>query len=339
MNDGSKKPKGIPVTKKQIMADLRRIGLKRGDHVAVTLSLKSIGFVIGGPNAFIDALLDVVGPEGTIMMNTFTKNFRASAIPIDYVFDKSTTVPATGLVPTVFIKRKGVVRSRHPISSVAAIGKLSEYLTMDHDEKANDHLPYEKLAKIGGKYLAIGLGNRLVAIRHEAQRRADYFDLLPALCGVRYRNAEGETKLFIRNRIPCMRNLHTIVPKIEHKSLLRRGKIGNAPSIFVPADKLIEALSTLLKEKPELTLCDNCFCLYCRNLERKKNLYPKIENPKIFQKSRLVRTVLLFRLKYVLKRYHSISTGNSSLKKPKSNSFVRVAKELVARFIQKILEH
>jgi aminoglycoside 3-N-acetyltransferase len=339
MNEGVKKPKGIPVTKKQIIADLRMIGLKRGDHVAVTLSLRSIGFVIGGPNTLIDAVLDVVGPEGTIMMNTFTKNFRASAIPKDYVFDRSTTIPYTGLVPTVIIKRKGAVRSRHPTCSVTAIGKLSEYLTMDHDEKANDLLPYKKLAEIGGKYLAIGLGNRLVAIRHEAQRRAGYFDSLPAACGVRYKNAEGETKLFIRNRLPCTRNLHKIVPRIEHESLIKRGKIGNAPSIFAPADKLIEALSTILKEKPELSLCDDCFCLYCRDLERRKNLYSKIQNPKIFQKSRLVRIMLRFRHKYVLKRDSSISLVNSSLKKPKSNSFVRVAKKLVASFIQKILEY
>ena len=49
------------VPKQRIVDDLKRIGVTEGDHVAVVLSLKSIGYVVGGPAAFIEALLET-GP-------------------------------------------------------------------------------------------------------------------------------------------------------------------------------------------------------------------------------------------------------------------------------------
>ena len=204
----------IEVTKDQIINDLNRIGVEKGDHVAVTLSFKSIGYVTGGPEAFIDALLETVGSEGTIMMNTYTKSFGVAVIPSDYVYDKATTVPYTGLVPRIIIKRKDVVRSRHPTCSVASIGKMANYLTECHDEKANPFLPYEKLAEIGGKYLAIGIGDRLVGLRHEAQRRAGLF-AVPLYAGVKFKSLDGKIKVFIGISAPCTKKLPELVPRLE----------------------------------------------------------------------------------------------------------------------------
>ena len=45
----------VKVTKKQLIKDLKEIGIKKSDHVGVTLSFKGIGYVMGGPEAFIEA--------------------------------------------------------------------------------------------------------------------------------------------------------------------------------------------------------------------------------------------------------------------------------------------
>ena len=58
----------ILITKERIINDLKRSGVKNGDHLSVALSFNSIGYVDGGPNIFIDALLETVGADGTIMM-------------------------------------------------------------------------------------------------------------------------------------------------------------------------------------------------------------------------------------------------------------------------------
>jgi len=336
MERASKESRNGFLTRKQIERDLKQIGVREGDHLAVSLSFKSMGFISGGPNAFIDALLDVVGPEGTIMVNTFTKLFPASEIPFNYVFDAATTTPYTGIVPRFFLKRKDAVRSKHPVTSVAAIGKLSSYLTEDHDEKAAMFQPYEKLAQIGGKYLAIGLGNRLVAIRHEAQKEAGYFGVLPLICGVRYKDAKGKTELYLANPAPCVKNLHMIVPKIEAAGLITRGKIGNAAAVFASADKLIEALVKILKEEPELSICDDIFCLYCREHERRKNLYQKIKNPKLFQKNWAARKILGVLHKAALIRFNHFSPENPTLKDSDQISVMVTIKNLLKFFIRKI---
>ena len=87
------------------------------------------------------------------MMNAYTKQFHLSKIAsgkVNYVFDYRKTPAWTGIMPETLRKRKGSIRSRHPICSVTAIGKNSRYLTEDHDENSSPYEPYSRLAKIGG---------------------------------------------------------------------------------------------------------------------------------------------------------------------------------------------
>jgi aminoglycoside 3-N-acetyltransferase len=309
----NEKPKqGSEIGKDRIKADLRKIGVAKGSHVAVALSLKSIGHVKGGADTVIDALLEAVGPEGTIMMHTFTGLFAISKIPTDYLFDQSTE-PNTGLVPRNFLKRPETIRSHHPAVSVAAAGKLAKYLTKDHNEHSEPYLPYQKLAQINGKYLAIGIGNRLVGIRHEAQRRAGLW-IVPMLVGTQYLNREGVRALFVWSLPPCVKNAPQLVPLIEEMGIIKRGKIGNAPSIITPAKELIDTMANILKKDPTLNLCNDIFCLQCRELERSMDLYSKIDNPKLFQRNLFTRKLIELRNKMILEKFSYVSYVESSRK-------------------------
>ena len=62
-------------SKEDIVNDLKKIGVKEGDLLNVKVSYKSIGKVEGGVNAVIDALLEAVGPEGTIFSDSFVSAF------------------------------------------------------------------------------------------------------------------------------------------------------------------------------------------------------------------------------------------------------------------------
>lgn len=55
------------IFKTDIVAGLQNLGLRRDDHVIVHSSLKSLGYVEGGPDAVIDAVLETVGPGGTML--------------------------------------------------------------------------------------------------------------------------------------------------------------------------------------------------------------------------------------------------------------------------------
>ncbi|MBN2604118.1 MAG: AAC(3) family N-acetyltransferase [Candidatus Thermoplasmatota archaeon] len=282
------------VSKERLVNDFKRLGLKIGDHIAVSLSFKSIGYVEGGAEAFLDALLEVVGPKGTIMMNTYTFSFYLCKIPNDYIFEIEKTMPYTGLVPYTLTNREGSIRSRHPTNSVVCIGQMARYLTDGHDENSQPFLPYEKLAKINGKYLAIGIGNRLVGLRHEAQRKAGLF-VVPIIQGVKFRDSKGKIKLFVRLGTPCVKNLPVLVPRLECLGALKRGNIGMASAIFGSVDKLVNLMASMLKDDPTLNLCDDWFCYKCRELERRLDLYNRIVSPKLFQRNRFLRTVLSWR--------------------------------------------
>ena len=57
-----------PSTRETIAASLRALGLAAGDNVIVHSSMKSIGWVVGGAPTAVQALIDVVGNEGAIVM-------------------------------------------------------------------------------------------------------------------------------------------------------------------------------------------------------------------------------------------------------------------------------
>ena len=53
-----------------IKAALKEVGVKKGQAIMVHTSLSSLGYVCGGAQSVIEALLESVGEEGTIMMPT-----------------------------------------------------------------------------------------------------------------------------------------------------------------------------------------------------------------------------------------------------------------------------
>jgi aminoglycoside 3-N-acetyltransferase len=315
-------PQPPEISKERIVRDLKRMGIRKGDHLGLGISLKSIGYVKGGPEVLIDALIEAVGIEGTIMMNTYTEFFFPVEVRLgwtDYVFDPDLTKVNTGVVPEIFRQHKESIRSRHPTNSVAALGKFAAYLTEQHDEDANCHFPYARLAEIDGKYLAIGIKENLVGFRHQAQYQAGLLTIVPWRRAVKYKDKDGCIKTFVlEDRPGCIKRLAELVPYLRRKGLVTDGSIGQAKALLVPARESLDIMTHVLKTNPAINLCDDALCLWCREVERRMNLYGSIQNPRYFQKyilgiylialinwlrerdSRLVTKVKLFIKKHLL---------------------------------------
>lgn len=296
------------ISKNHIIRDLNQIGVNKGDHVGLGLSFKSIGHVMGGPEAFIDALLEVVGSEGTIMIPTYTRFYHLSSINSinkNYVFDYRSTPAYTGLVPETLRIREDSIRSKHPTNSISAIGKYAEYLTENHNDKSRAYMPYSKLAEINGKILCIGIGDNLIGIRHEAQDLAGLLKIVPFRYGAKYKDENDGTKIFVRKDIGgCIKKLPELVPILRKKGLVNDGKIGMANSLLIPAKESLEIMTDLLKNNPSLNLCEDIKCLWCRELERRMNLFKEIDNPKFFQKNFIIiNTIAIINWFRLRKRY------------------------------------
>ena len=131
------------ILKDEIIQKLKEVGLKNGDTVMVHTSLGKMGYVCGGAQAVIEALMEVVGDSGTIMMPTQSwKNLDPEtgvhweADQKDWqlirdnwpAYDKNLTPTNTmGAVAEMFRQVPGSVRSDHPARSVCAWGRYAEY--------------------------------------------------------------------------------------------------------------------------------------------------------------------------------------------------------------------
>jgi len=152
------------ITKRQLIADLRRLGLHEGMDVMVHSSLSSIGAVSGGADAVVDALLAVVGRSGTLMMPSFNHGMAK-------VYNPMTTPTTNGAIPDAMWRRPQAVRSMHATHAVAAIGARAEDYCRDHLEIGiwAPESPIGKLVHEGGYLLALGVDHESTTAYHVAE--------------------------------------------------------------------------------------------------------------------------------------------------------------------------
>lgn len=180
------------LVKDDFIQALKHVGVHPGQTVMVHTSLSSLGFVCGGAQTVIEALLECVGDDGTIMMPAQSwKNLDPETgvhweVPEEWwpvirenwpAYNKEITPTNTvGAVAEMFRKWPGTLRSDHPARSVAAWGKHAEYLTRDHDLSNifGDGSPIGKLYELDGDVLLIGVGYDKNTSLHLADVRADY---------------------------------------------------------------------------------------------------------------------------------------------------------------------
>ena len=160
------------VDRARLAADLVALGIARGDSVFVHSSLKSLGFVEGGPAAVWGALLDAVGPGGTLVVPTYHQPggtiYETCKLP-DYIFDPAVHGTGLGALPIAFLKLPGVFRSLHPTHSVSAIGQHAAYITESHHVAPSifgRDSPWERFLRLDGKVLGLGVTMGPVTFYH-----------------------------------------------------------------------------------------------------------------------------------------------------------------------------
>ena len=180
------------VLKNDILEALKQVGVTQGQTIMVHTSLSKLGFVCGGAQIVIEALLESVGENGTIMMPTQSWKNLDPATGVHWeepkewwqairdnwpAYDKDITPTNTmGAVAEMFRKWPNTLRSDHPARSVAANGKYAKYLTESHDISNifGEGSPIGKLYELDGYVLLIGVGYDKNTSIHLADVRAEY---------------------------------------------------------------------------------------------------------------------------------------------------------------------
>lgn len=180
------------LVKDDIIQALKSVGVCNGQTIMVHTSLSSLGFVCGGAQTVIEALLECVGEDGTIMMPSQSWKNLDPEVGVHWeepeewwqiirdnwpAYDKDITPTNTmGAVAEMFRRWSGALRSNHPARSVSALGKYAKYLTEDHDLSNifGDGSPIGRLYELNGYVLLIGVGYDKNTSLHLADARAEY---------------------------------------------------------------------------------------------------------------------------------------------------------------------
>lgn len=149
-------PQSVPLTTPDIKHGLEVVGLRPGDVVLVHSSLSAFGHVQGGADAVIDALLETVAPDGTIVVPTFTWGpFRnAETAVLDLV--NTPVKDEVGIIPETFRKRPEARRSLHMCHSVAAIGPHTEQVMGEGIRSFGKGSTFHQLYKLDAWCLFLG---------------------------------------------------------------------------------------------------------------------------------------------------------------------------------------
>jgi aminoglycoside 3-N-acetyltransferase len=222
------------------------IGLGNGDAVVVHASLRAVGL---DAEDVIDAVLEAVGPEGLVVMPTFT-------------YDNEMYAPdlpgRTGALAEAFRRRPDARRSGHPTYSVAAVGAGAAELLDGHERAGATGVdsPLGRLAAAGGYVLLLGVGHTANTTVHvgEFEAEAPYLDI-PFDPGWPAHGAD---------RFPgCSRAFGAVERPLRERQAIRDGKVGGALAQLVPGAAVVEVTVELLRADPTALLCSDPGCYRC----------------------------------------------------------------------------
>ncbi len=157
----------------QLKRDLQCLGVKRGDILMMHSSYKSLGGAVT-PDALFDAIRDVLGEEGTLVLPAFSYRSVTYDAP---VFDRAQTPCCVGFLPEYFRTQvAGVVRSLHATHSCCVLGARAQELIADHEldeTPVGANSPIFKIARLGGKILFLGCSPDHNTAMHGVEELAD----------------------------------------------------------------------------------------------------------------------------------------------------------------------
>ncbi|MGW9030411.1 aminoglycoside N(3)-acetyltransferase [Streptomyces sp. NPDC055722] len=182
-------PTGPLVTRDTVCTQLRALGVTLGETLLVHSSLSSLGWVCGGALAVVQGLLDVLGPEGTLVVPTQTGDLSDPAlwsrppVPEEWWETIRAAMPAydplvtpsrgVGVIPETVRTWPGASRSAHPQTSFAAFGPRARTILDGHarDCRLGEKSPLARLEAMGARVLLLGAGYSTCTSFHLAEYR------------------------------------------------------------------------------------------------------------------------------------------------------------------------
>jgi aminoglycoside 3-N-acetyltransferase len=224
--------------------------------------MSALGWVIGGSETVVRALLDVLGPDGTLMAYASWAEhvYHADDWPPErraaYLADPPVFDPATGeidrdygRIPERVRTWPGAVRSSHPEASVVAVGARADWICSPHpdDDGYGAGSPFARLVEAGGSVLMLGAPLDTVTLLHHAESIADVPDKRRVTFTVRvgdtdrtYTDIDTSRGAFPYESLDLGDDeLAVIAREALEAGIGVRGMVGSGDSVLFPALELV----------------------------------------------------------------------------------------------------
>ena len=256
-----------PVSSEDIFRDLHRLGVVKGDRLMLHVSLKSMGWVIGAEVALLNAILDLIGPQGTLVMPAQTGNLGDPAewenppVPSAWVSKIKATMPAfdplktptyhMGKVAELFRTWPKVVRSSHPHASFCGRGPDAKKIMQTHefDSAFGQRSPLHEMLKHPFKILLIGVDYDVCTALHYAEALQPAPEMERKMMTI---IDQKERKIIeVMDVAYSTRTFKKIGHAFEAEHPVKKGLIGHGNARLIPMATLIEFATEWLKKLPK----------------------------------------------------------------------------------------
>lgn len=247
--------------REDLLKGIEAIGIHLGDVVSLQVSLGRLGLpqavernYSALSNFVIDAFLEVLGANGTLLVPTYTFSLAYAQ-----VYEVESTPSWIGEFPEVFRSRTNSIRSRDPEMSWSAIGPDAQLILRNISNQCfGTGSVFDNLVKANGLICTLGLGMWWASFCHYIERMANVpFRFDKRFRGVvreHGREREEEWIRFVAPRVSnCEQNAIALEKKASERSLIRVAPIGRGEIHGVRAREYLAFGLGQLRENPWLT--------------------------------------------------------------------------------------
>jgi len=243
------------LTINKLVHEIESLGLEKGDTLLVHSSYKSFGGVEGGPQAVIDALLEVLGNRGTLIMPTFNFDFCKGK-----PWDVRSTPSHMGAITNMVREHPEAKRVFHPIYSFAILGKHAGTLTSEKYKSSFEKKSlFGKLRELDGKILIVGLSytNSMTFFHHVEENEGVDYRYMKNFTGM-VTNELGETSedtfsMLVRDiEMGVETEVDPMGALMEEAGIVSIRKIGDAIVKLMKADDVYVFTAREMRRDPRL---------------------------------------------------------------------------------------
>lgn len=229
----------------------KKLGFEKGRVIFIHSSLDFLNIDFSA-YILLNTLLDLVGPEGTLIFPSWHFNYRAEEyLKKDLVFDIKRSPTVMGLLPELARRHPTAIRSIHPTTSIVAIGKYAKEITDEHEKSiypCGEMSPYYKMMQYDALIVGLGVKSHFLSFVHCPE------DILKNQFPIKTRTDEvfqGKVKL-IDGSIKTVDTLaaHSNIQKRDIPAFIKKNIPGSIFSGFqISGNSFYKANSRLLFNK------------------------------------------------------------------------------------------